>query len=88
MYSLAIKNHDNRIGRKMCPDLASSPTLAIGAMHMEKAGYLGGAHVKVVDGAEGMVLYMPAESRHAAAHIQPRHHHTCDQLISNVVSQN
>ena len=43
--------------------------------------------MKIVDGAQGVILYMPAEGRHAAAHIQPGHHDTSDQLISNVVSQ-
>ena len=85
---MAFRICDNRIGRELCLDSASSPTLAVAAMHVQKANYLGGTHVKVVDGAEGMILYMPAESRHTAAHIQPRHHHTRDQLISNVVSQN
>lgn len=86
--SLAIRIHENWVGRSHASTSASTSTLTIAAIHMRKAIYLGCAHVKVVDGAEGVVLYMPAKSRHAAAHVQPWHHHTCDQLISNVVSQN
>lgn len=52
-----------------------------------KCKYLGSTHVEVVDGAEGVILDMPAEGRHAAAHIQPRYHDTSDQLISDVIAQ-
>ena len=49
--------------------------------------YLWCTHVKVVDGAQSVVLNVPAKCRHAAAHIQPRHHDACDELISNVIAQ-
>lgn len=59
-----------------------------GRASSKRGRYLGGTHVKVIDGAEGMVLYMPAECRHAAADVQPRHHHASDQLVPNIVPQN
>ena len=48
---------------------------------------LGCAFVEVVDGIQGMILNMPAECGHAAADIEPWHHHSCDQLVPNDVPQ-
>lgn len=52
-----------------------------------KCSYLRSTHVEVIDRAESVILHMPAEGGHAAAHIQPRYHDTSDQLISNVIAQ-
>lgn len=43
--------------------------------------------MQVVDGVQRMILHMPAECRHAGAHIQPWHHDSCDQLFSHQVPQ-
>ena len=42
--------------------------------------HLGSPHVVVVDGAEGVVLHVPAERRQAGPNVQPGHHHPRDQL--------